>query len=434
MLRNCRAFLALLVFLAVWAAPDSVGAQISGVLWDSLRAQGPLAAQRIALLGTAEVAVTDSFGRFHFARVPAGATGIGFWSPWLDSIGLGPLRVAVPAPRMSVLLATPSRSAHQRALCGVAFGADRSVLIGELRDPTGAPVANSVVAAVWSEFSAEGNQLTQAMLAAADTTASSGMFELCGLPIGSVVELRTSGNGLRSGPVLLTVSEPELRRDLVAARTSDQSIITGQVVRHDSTVVASASVGAVGIDGPGRSATSDQSGRFRLRGPSHSFTIEVHAIGHPPRLVTVTPWTDSVDVGRIILAPLPQTLRSVTITAAARLEEEFEERRALGLGVYITENEISRFPSFGTQAIRSITPRVALRNSRSRYASMLIRGGVGFCDPRFFEDGLDVGKLDALEQHELLTRAKRVEIYLATQAPPKFTDFDGCGAVVVWTR
>ncbi len=68
---------------------------------------------------------------------------------------------------------------------------------------------------------------------------------------------------------------------------------------------------------------------------------------------------------------------------------------------------------------------------------LLIRSGSGFCEPRFFHDGQDVGKLNQqliTEQMDLLQRAKRIEIYSAAEAPPQFNDFDGCGAVVGWAR
>ena len=63
-----------------------------------------------------------------------------------------------------------------------------------------------------------------------------------------------------------------------------------------------------------------------------------------------------------------------------------------------------------------------------------LRRGSGFCRPRFFIDGYDNGNISAEEEGSLMARAKRVEVYTASNAPPQFNDFDGCGVVVVWTR
>jgi hypothetical protein len=42
--------------------------------------------------------------------------------------------------------------------------------------------------------------------------------------------------------------------------------------------------------------------------------------------------------------------------------------------------------------------------------------------------------VDLIEQQFWLDRAKSVESYTAALAPARFTDFSGCGSLVIWTR
>lgn len=66
-----------------------------------------------------------------------------------------------------------------------------------------------------------------------------------------------------------------------------------------------------------------------------------------------------------------------------------------------------------------------------------LQQGSGACWPRWYVDGSDWGTEpdDLIEPPAtLLWRAKSIEVYSAAMAPPKFTDFDGCGVIIVWTR
>lgn len=66
------------------------------------------------------------------------------------------------------------------------------------------------------------------------------------------------------------------------------------------------------------------------------------------------------------------------------------------------------------------------------------------CPPLWFVDGVDYGRVRGTPtraagairevQDEVLRQAVRVEIYRAALAPPEFSDSQGCGRVVVWTR
>jgi hypothetical protein len=76
-----------------------------------------------------------------------------------------------------------------------------------------------------------------------------------------------------------------------------------------------------------------------------------------------------------------------------------------------------------------------VRSSGGSWPRTQLRRGIDPCYPRFFIDGVDFGvPRDGVEEAELLRLAKRIEIHEASFMPGRFTDFNGCGVVLIWTR
>src|SRR5215207_4504316 len=92
-----RALLLPIVYVAMSLAPPSRPAtlepsgrqlaSITGTVYDSLVANGPLASAEVVVQGTDFVAVTDPSGRFRIDSVPAGRSVLRFYHPTLDSLG-----------------------------------------------------------------------------------------------------------------------------------------------------------------------------------------------------------------------------------------------------------------------------------------------------------------------------------------------------------
>jgi hypothetical protein len=112
---------------------------------------------------------------------------------------------------------------------------------------------------------------------------------------------------------------------------------------------------------------------------------------------------------------------------------QFDVRRERGIGFFISDSVLAKIPMVNSTVISSMIPRTAIQQTRQGPMIQLRRGS-GFCRPRFFIDGYDNGNISAEEEGNLMARAKRVEVYTASNAPPQFNDFDGCGVIVVWTR
>lgn len=421
-----------------------VGAQapVRGVVFDSLRTGAAVAGAEVRLLGTALATRTDAGGRFEFSEAPASAVDVVVLAPWLDSLDLGPLRSTVPAASgtatREIALATPSFETYHRARCGTPPAPDAALLIGEVRTLDGEPGAATAVAARWTSTVVRGREIETVPMATIDTSRSSGSYSLCGVPRDSDVDVRAHGGGMQAGPLRVAVRSHVQRVDLVAGRSGDRTTIRGLVRTAGGSPLPRARVALYGDTA--RTVMTDSGGRFELRGvAARSGSLEVMAVGFSPALEALDPRLAERDTVRVTLDPLPQRLGGVLITANVIERERlgFEERRKGPVGYFITDSMLKDVPDISANVVASFVPRLFAVRVIPRPILML-RGSMGPCHPRFFIDGQDYGVLDRRplweEQMDAMQRAKRIEVYTASNAPPRFVDFNGCGVVVIWTR
>lgn len=407
---------------------------IRGALFDSLRAQGPVAGAMVVLLRSGLRATTDADGRFTFQGAVADTDTVAYWAPWLDSLGVPPVKqpLRIVSGRLdTVSLATPSLETLLARHCGFPLDRTQAAVIGELTDEVGHPLIGWQVVATWTDVTVDGTRIAEWRFATADTTTVAGHWRLCGLSseaTATVVATGPSGDTLTQS---LQVHSRLLRRDLVHGREGEQVVIRGRITDRESVGVANARI-AVGTS-DSAVAISDADGRFVTSSlPARSTDVVIRAIGFAPTRLPVTPLRSPVDLGDVVLAEAPYRLEARQIIGGPYAHErrEFEERRSVGLGFFITEEMLRHVPLVTPAVVLGLTPRVRVAGDQLR-----LRQGSGVCTPRFFIDGIDTGLLlMPREQSDLLQRARRVEIYTAAQAPPRFNDFDGCGSIVVWTR
>ena len=440
-----RAFVLALV-LAIGAAATAglstgaLGAQgtIRGTLFDSLRTSRPVPGAVVVLLGVNRRATTDQRGRFEFTDVPEGAIKVAFWAPWLDSLALPALEVATTAragTSTDVRLGSPSRASYQRAVCGATFGATDGILLGEVRGVDGRALPGVAVGARWHETLIGLGQVERRQRASLDTTNASGFYALCGVPTDADFALVAGSDSVATGEIVLGLDgTPAMRRDLIAGPWSDVGRVSGRLIGADSTPLVGATVTIAGDTA--RLARTDSLGRFVLPNvPRRSMQFVARAIGYQPVLRARDLLETESDLDDLILEKVPQELSTVTVTGepltAGRLQ--FAARAAKGLGSFISDSMLARMPVVNSTLVATLAPRTIAQQTRAG-PMLMVRRGAGYCRPRFFIDGYDNGNISAEEEGSLMARAKRVEIYAANFAPPQFNDFDGCGAVVVWTK
>jgi hypothetical protein len=430
------------VVLVMLTEAATAQSPIRGVLFDSVRTSAPIESATVRLLGTGRTTTTDVQGRFVFLAPPAAATAVAFWAPWLDSLGLPALRASLPAAgadrSRSVLLATPSTATLYRQHCGGAPGPEEGVMLGEVRRADGAAVPSAAVSATWRELRIGTGVAVEQVRATVDTAGPSGRYALCGVPRGAVVSVQAAGRGVGTGVMDVPQEGAFHSLDLVVGAADDVLTVQGTVRSASGDPVRGAQVTL--RDDTLRTTRTDSAGTFRIpQVPRRSLELAVRAVGYAPGAVLVTPPALGSAVVNSALELLPPELERVVVTAtpAERDRLGFERRRRAGMGVFITDEMLARQVVVSANTISTFSARVrAIQSNNGRPTLMLTRGPYT-CAPRWFLDGIDDGVLDkdrTPEQWDALRRAKRIEIYPATQAPPEFNDFNGCGSIVVWTR
>lgn len=411
---------------------------LRGALFDSLRTSRPVAGAVVVLLGANRRATTDQRGRFEFTDVPEGVVKVAYWAPWLDSLALPALEVATTARAgaiTNVRLASPSRASYQRAVCGATFGTTDGILLGEVRGVAGGALAGIAVGARWHETLVSVGQLERRQRASLDTTNASGFYALCGVPTDAEFALVAGSDSVATGEIVLGLDGASaMRRDLIAGPWGDVGRVRGRIIGPDSMPLVGATVAIAGDTS--RLTRTDSSGRFVLANvPRRSTQFVARAIGFQPALRARDLLETESELDDLMLERVPQELSTVTVTGepltAGRLQ--FDQRAARGLGSFISDSMLAGMPVVNSTLISMLAPRTMAQQTRQG-PMLMVRRGAGFCRPRFFIDGYDNGNIPAEEEGSLMARAKRVEIYTANFAPPQFNDFDGCGAVVVWTK
>lgn len=428
-----------LLLVSVSASLQAQGS-VRGVLLDSLRAMGPLAGAEVVLSPGDRRATTDDRGRFEFAGVAAGAYVLRHRALWLDSLGVAPLSSPVVVPARGTAratLSTGTRQALARDRCAGEMDGDRGIVVGEARDIRGDAAVGAIIVARWSETVVGGSgPVAPEAFIAADTIGADGWYALCGMRVGAeVLVYGQHPDGRRSGAVALVVEPALYAHDLVLGDPARRVRITGRVVNASGAAMPGAEVlGAASAAGVAR---SDSSGRFELQVESGSRQVVVRILGYLPAVRDVRATEEGTDIGNVVMQPVPTVLDTVVVRAAAptREELEYEYRRRTQTGAFITEEQLRKLPQVTPNAVAALGSSW-IRAAPSRpgdWGDIYFQRGSEACKPRLFVNGLDWGgRTSSDEVRSLLQMAKRIEMYRAAFAPPKFTDFDGCGALVVW--
>ncbi|MBX3131977.1 MAG: carboxypeptidase regulatory-like domain-containing protein [Gemmatimonadaceae bacterium] len=446
-------------FLVTAAVPLSAQTTVRGVLYDSLRYAG-IEGAVVTVVGDARMGTrTDARGMFALVGVDAGNHIIRFVHPRLDSLGLESIDVPVSiddgVEEIEIFAATPSLYRALNLLCGESPESTNRVVV-RVADRAGHAVAEAGVRLEWIETGFARSRSTRSTSSnrnVAATTDEQGMAVVCEVPSpGALVErgpqvvrispLRVSASrGSRSaGPFSIEEAGPGvLVLSLVADDGKDPVTIAGRVAQADGQSVPGA---RVRIEELNVGTVTDSIGAFLLRGvPARSQDLVVSAIGYRPSRVIVSPDADAVfDVGVVHLDSLATALDTVRITATALpgSAARFDDRRRVLSGTFLDSADLSKMPRVTPSFLAGRVPRALILNPLGGPRTFVFRrpglGGENICVPRLFVDGQDQGPLDVGQLEELLDRAKRIEVYRANFAPPEFTDFAGCGAVVVWTK
>ena len=237
------------------------------------------------------------------------------------------------------------------------------------------------------------------------------------------------------------------------------SLLPAQTIRgrifEDSTRVAidAATLSLLRESGEptGRQVRSDSAGNFALTTPGAGrFIIVAQRVGYHEM---TTPAIVALAVGEVVVVELflgrsavPLAPFLITERRAARpnsMQEGFEERRRVGMGTFMTREDIERRRARMVYDLLLGVPGVELRERGGGRVSMTRAAGSVSCQPLIYLDGVRANRsTDPASMVQSILKAipadhlEGVEIYKGrSQLPAEFGSADArCGAVVLWTR
>lgn len=460
------------------AVPDSTGAAsatevtsnprstvlgtVFGRFVDSL--QAGRGAPEVRVLGSARRASIQVNGGFRLDSLKPGEHTLLVWDERLRFLGVPPavgrVRVAQDGSAEGALLRTPTRAEHFAAVCGRRPTREEGIVVGEVRDRTGQPRAGLDVHGSWVRSQIRGTGMLHDVREAVATTDADGWYVLCGVPAAeglmtdrdvnislSALALQATGGEFASAAVAVGADSSWLRRrDLVVGRPGDRAQLSGRVLDHLGRPVAGATVVLIGADS--LSARTAENGAWTIAGvPVRSQMLTVRALKYLPADLPLDPLDGRLIAGEIRLNPIPQQLEARVVEGrrVPTAEEAFEDRRrSLAFGTFLDSAALKRQPQVTPDFLAAQISRATAAGGTLKLFQPSGMDALATCPPRWFVDGVDYGKAGATPtrppgaiaymQDEVLNQAVRIEVYRSSLAPAEFTDFDGCGSIVVWTR
>lgn len=454
------------------STPAVRGATVTGVVHDSI-AHAPLADAIVQLVASdgaarpARSASSDSLGWFRFSDVPDGRYLLGFLHPMLDSLGLDPIsreiQVIGSQPVRSDL-AIPSAARLSAAVCGKMTGPDSgAVVIGIVRNARDrAAVSGVSVVAEWLELtlSREGYKRHVPRLVA--TTGPNGWFALCNMPRSGTIALMAGKAADSTDRIEVEVPAASLmRRDLYIG--SSMAVVTRDTATRADTLVPAvmrrrsgdgrlSGIVVTAVEGTplggaivnvrdGPAARANERGEWTLTGaPLGTRMLEVRAVGYYPERRPVDVVAGGPPV-RTALVTLQSVLDTVMVTAsrmADRFATGFAERRRVGVGRYLTPEDIERRQPVVTSDLFHMIPGLRVERVPLGGTQINMRGIFEErCLPAVYIDGHYMRELtaDDIDTWVAPKDVAGIEVYTQGTVPAEFQPGLGdCGSIVIWTK
>lgn len=191
----------------------------------------------------------------------------------------------------------------------------------------------------------------------------------------------------------------------------------------------------------GRTVRTDSAGHFLLAAiPAGNADIGFRRVAFEPVIVSLQiPTDDTTDV-EIRLGGITALLPAVIVNdhvERSKVLEQFEARRRLGVGYFVTRADIERRrPNALSEYMRMVPGVRIVMLDNGRSALRFARNPSAKCPPQYFVDGIPASNFDIDEV--LPGDVEGVELYAgAAGVPPQFNRFFGttiCGTILIWTR
>jgi len=452
-------------------ARDSLGA-IFGIVTDSLH-ESPLVEAVVTIVQLPRrSAMTSTRGAFRIDSVPPGRYTLELSHPVLDTLGLRVVSdtVVVSAGATRALnLSVPSAQTIVASVCTpLQRKLGPSALFGQVLDAdTDQPVGGVEVSLAWLETTADPVRgIETGPRVRKTTTLEDGTYRLCGLPYGVQSTLQAIRGGARTAEVrfttsdepmnirylhlgapakLVTVVDTMVAHDSVATRRpapsatllSGSAVVTGMVTNRGGVPLAGA---RVTVPGTMAAATAGGDGRFTMSGvPTGTQVVIVRQLGYEATELSVDVRSRGPNAitARLSMTAVPE-LAKVSVSAKKKsplAAVGFDKRRSVGIGRYMTEDDIERMQApMLSDALRRM-PGLYVVGTGSSMTMYNTRdnGCVRYVIDQHPSDATQGVSLDeVLRPDEVLG----IEYYQPSEVPEalNFSRNQGCAILVIWTR
>ena len=397
-----------------------------------------IAGAYITLAGTRSAAVSDSSGRFAMSNLLPGEYTAEVHTPELDRIdAVSESLVSFTDSAAAVQIRVPTGAQIGALLCGGASAVANGILIGNvaLKDDS-VPPFNAHVFAEWKD--------SAGVLQTIETrTDSSGRYHLCHVPLQTSLLIRALTDSASAVPVAAQIdSGLSAHADLVLDRTAARGTLFAGVIYVDSThtPIADADVSLPELS---LSTRSNERGIFRIADvPAgvHKFVVRKVGFGPLETTLTFNPGT----LQREVFLARTTILDSVKILARRPVLREFEERKKLGMGKFITRAQLEAREGrrLGEVLSTLVGARITFRSGGAYVTGSRGPRSINspYCMANVFLDHFQVSGRRGdppFDVNSILPEdVEAIEYYSsAATTPLEFSTLNSaCGVLVIWTR
>ncbi len=425
----------------LWARPLPV---VAGVVTDSATGE-QIAGARLRLRESGRTVVSDSAGAFSFGAMLPGQYTLLTNTPSLDSVGaVSGLLLPVTETMSSVAVRVPNAFRVLPAVCRLS--ADSVAALGHVGVIRGTVTRDSALMdssaiAVVVQWRDGADSATRTLRTVVDEV---GRYRFCGLPMQAPITVRADLNVVSSAPETVTLDtvSPFGRADLrLNPLAPDQGVVRGEVVDN-----AGAPIDNVAIEFPqlGLRAATDGRGRYVIPLVTEGRQlVTVRRLGYTPHDTTLVVTAGIMHDLRHVLERVT-TLAEVNTTASRAWAREFDEHRRIGLGQFLTRDELAKRESQRLGDIMSMMRGAKLMRSgqtASYLATSRPRSMRGECFAHVWLDGMPMylgrpGEPLYNINELLVMQIEAIEYYEGpAETPAKYNNLNAnCGVLVVHTK
>lgn len=377
---------------------------LRGIVRDSATNQ-PVPNSSVMLVGSGRRTITDGDGRFIIEDVLPGEYVVAVSTPSLAEVRASVLSVVVIADGIADLtLRAPTAPELAAMYCGRAL--DEGDRIGAVFGHVDfgretAEIADIPVVAEWIESTrvSAGSVGPPGTLRRIETrTNPQGGFRLCGLPSETAITIRARPLIGRSESSIIRIPRRRRFASVRVAVDPDRvgaAVFRGLVVQHpDSQPLENVEVSLPAL---GLTTRTDARGNYRIAEiPPGTHLVTARRIGFGALEARVTFAPNDEEERRILLSDITQLAQVDVIgTMPDMALLEFEEQRRLGLGRFLTRDQLERFDALALPSVLARLPTIRVQAGRgsARYPALGGRNRVTLqalagnsCAPPLFMD------------------------------------------------